>query len=133
MSNRWKVVSTLSPSLNSDWLGDIKLFLVENLHILIHYSFKYFSGYVKQRHGMVIFQYLLISFYMCRNYICFFPFNRKFCTFKTWFNYWFKWITKSGITTFQHPNTYHDMTMGFECHLLQGKLLTASHEFSLTL
>ena len=94
MSNRWKVVSTLSPSLNSDWLGDIKLFLVENLHILIHYSFKYFSGYVKQRHGMVIFQYLLISFYMCRNYICFFPFNRKFCTFKTWFNYWFKWLQR---------------------------------------
>ena len=77
-----------SPGLNPDWLLDIKSIFCEKFkHIIIQYSFKYFSGNRKQGCGTTIFQYFLVSFFMCWNYICFLPFKRKFSTFKTWFKY----------------------------------------------
>ena len=38
-----------SPGWKPDWLGDIKLFSVKFIHVIIQYSFKYFSRNRKQR------------------------------------------------------------------------------------
>ena len=61
------------PGLNRDWSWEIKLFYVKNSNILIYKILSiFFSDNRKQRYGSVIFQYMLISFLMCKNYICFF-------------------------------------------------------------
>ena len=45
---------------------------MDHLDTIIQYSFKYFSGSGKQRYGTVIFQYLLISFFMSETTFAFF-------------------------------------------------------------
>ena len=82
-----------SPSLNPD-LWDIKSFSVK--HTRYHtIFFQIFLQHWKANMSGGNFQYLLISFFMCRNYIYFFYSRRK-----------------RGITKFHHPNTYHIIAMG---------------------
>ena len=75
-----------SPLFKSWLVERYQIIFVKHLNILLYNGLSsIFPVMGSKDNGTVIFQYFLISFFVCRNNICCFPFKRKFSTFKTLF------------------------------------------------
>ena len=111
IDNNWLIHE--SPCLNPDWFSEIRLLEVKKLNISFKIGLSKIPTDRKERNWTIIFDILLVTFFVDRNNISFFPFRRKNASKKSLFKNYLKWFIYWVTTYLKHTNAYVIMTMCF--------------------